>query len=115
MEKRFQSYRGTWAWLIQRISAVCLFLLIPVKIYTGWAAKGKVPDLPSFLGTARSIHFNATIDILLLLFFLRQVFFVCRFILSAVVVMGENIFFGRTLSRGWVIFGFVFCFVNTHD
>ena len=66
MESRFQSYRGTWAWLVQRISAVCLFLLIPVKIYTGWAAKGKVPDLPEFLGKARSIHFNATIDILLL-------------------------------------------------
>src|ERR1051325_2909979 len=68
--KRFQSYRGTWAWLIQRISAVCLFLLIPVKIYTGWAARGKVPDLPEALGSARRIHFNSGLDILLLLFFL---------------------------------------------
>src|SRR6266446_1206892 len=50
MEKRFQSYRGTWAWLTQRVSAIGLFLLIPVKIYTGWAAKGKVPDLPEFIG-----------------------------------------------------------------
>ena len=40
--KRFQSYRGTWAWLIQRVSAVALFLLIPVKIYTGWAADDRV-------------------------------------------------------------------------
>ena len=32
MQRRFQSYRGTWAWLSQRISAIALFLLIPVKI-----------------------------------------------------------------------------------
>ena len=34
MEKRFQSYRGTWAWLIQRV---------PIKIYSSWAARGKMP------------------------------------------------------------------------
>src|SRR5207245_2604547 len=50
LEKRFQNYRGTWAWLVQRVSAVCLFFLIPVKIYTGWAARGKVPELPDALG-----------------------------------------------------------------
>src|SRR5580765_3906955 len=59
LEKRFQSYRGTWAWLVQRISAVCLFLLIPIKIYTGWASKGKVPDLPEFLGSGKKVHLNA--------------------------------------------------------
>src|SRR5262245_34384789 len=41
--RNFQSYRGTWAWLSQRISAICLFLLIPLKIYTGWGIRGKVP------------------------------------------------------------------------
>ena len=29
LSKRFQSYRGTWAWLIQRLSAIGPFLLIP--------------------------------------------------------------------------------------
>src|SRR5438874_8748807 len=79
--RRFQNYRGTWAWLVQRISAVCLFLLIPVKIYTGWASKGKVPDLPEFLGSAKKVHLNAGIDILLLLFFLLHGFYGLRVIL----------------------------------
>src|SRR2546422_1381485 len=115
IEKRFQSYRGTWAWLIQRISAVCLFLLIPVKIYTGWAAKGKVPDLPAFLGNARSIHFNATIDILLLLFFLLHGFYGLRVILIDLGVMREDSFFWRTLGLALVIFGFVVWFVYIHE
>jgi len=42
------------------------FLLIPIKIYTGWVAKSKVPEIPLL---SRKLHFNATIDILLLLFF----------------------------------------------
>ena len=50
--KRFQSYRGTWAWLVQRISAIGLFLLIPLKIYTGWAARDKVP-FPEFMGSPK--------------------------------------------------------------
>src|SRR5438132_7919978 len=84
--KRFQSYRGTWAWLVQRVSAVCLFLLIPVKIYTGWAARGKVPDLPEFLGSGKEIHYksaaiSSTIDILLLFFFLLHGFYGLRVIL----------------------------------
>src|SRR5580765_6935053 len=95
--KRFQSYRGTWAWLIQRISAIFLFLLIPIKIYTGWAAKGKVPDLPEALGSARSIHFSAAIDCLLLLFFLLHGFYGLRVILIDVGAIREDRFFWRTL------------------
>src|SRR5438132_9670380 len=91
--KRFQSYRGTLAWLIQRISAVCLFLLIPVKIYTGWAAKGKVPDLPEALGSARKVHFNSGIDILLLLFFLLHGFYGLRVILIDLGVIRADSFF----------------------
>src|SRR3954466_6367044 len=102
--KRFQSYRGTWAWLIQRISAICLFLLIPVKIYTGWAARGKVPDLPEALGSARRIHFNAAIDILLLLFFLLHGFYGLRVILIDVGVIRAERFFWRTLTVAAGIF-----------
>ena len=96
MEKRFQSYRGTWAWLIQRISAIFLFLLIPIKIYSGWAAKDKVPDIPAFLGSARSIHLNSTIDILLLLFFLLHGFYGLRVILIDVGLIRPERFFWRT-------------------
>src|SRR2546430_9047813 len=98
MEKRFQSYRGTWAWLTQRVSAIGLFLLIPIKIYTGWAARGKVPDLPEALGSAKRIHFNAGIDILLLLFFLLHGFYGLRVILIDVGAIREEEFFWRTLA-----------------
>ena len=113
--KRFQSYRGTWAWLTQRISAVCLFLLIPVKIYTGWAAKGKVPDLPETIGSARKVHFNSTIDILLLLFFLLHGFYGLRVILIDFGVIREDKFFWRTLTLALAIFAFAIWFVYIHE
>jgi succinate dehydrogenase hydrophobic anchor subunit len=109
--KRFQNYRGTWAWLVQRISAIFLFLLIPVKIYTGWAARGKVPDLPDFLGSARKIHFNATIDILLFLFFLLHGLYGLRVILIDMGWLREDRFFWRTLALALFIFGLAVWFV----
>ena len=72
MERRFQSYRGTWAWLTQRISAICLFLLIPIKIYSGWAKKIDLP-FPETFGSPGKIHTSSAIDIALLFFFLIQV------------------------------------------
>jgi succinate dehydrogenase hydrophobic anchor subunit len=114
MEKRFQSCRGTWAWLTQRISAIGLFLLIPVKIYTGWAAKDKVP-FPEFLGSSRRIHFNAAIDITLLLFFLLHAFYGLRVILIDLGVLREDTFFWRTLAAALAIFGFAVWFVYIHE
>jgi succinate dehydrogenase hydrophobic anchor subunit len=111
MVKRFQSYRGTWAWLTQRVSAIGLFLLIPVKIYTGWAARGKVPDFDS----ARKLHFNATIDILLLLFFLLHGFYGLRVILIDLGAIREEKFFWRTLALAMGIFGFAVWFVYIHE
>jgi succinate dehydrogenase hydrophobic anchor subunit len=110
-ENGFQNYRGTWAWLVQRISAVCLFLLIPVKIYSGWAAKGKVPE---FFGSAKKIHFNATIDILLLLFFLLHGFYGLRVILIDVGAIREDRFFWRTLAVAVGIFVVAVWFVYMH-
>jgi succinate dehydrogenase hydrophobic anchor subunit len=104
VEKRFQSYRGTWAWLLQRISAIVLFLLIPIKIYSGWAARGKVPDLPESLGSARKIHFNSTLDILLLLFFLLHGFYGLRVILIDLGWIRPERFFWRTLVISAAIF-----------
>ena len=115
MGKRFQSYRGTWAWLTQRISAIFLFLLIPVKIYTGWAARGKVPDVPEWLGSGKRIHFNATIDILLLLFFLLHGFYGLRVILIDVGVVKEDRWFWRTLALALGIFAFAVWFVYMHE
>ena len=113
--KRFQSYRGTWAWLIQRISAVFLFLLIPIKIYTGWAAKGKVPDLPEKFGSARHIHFNAGIDVLLLLCFLLHGFYGLRVILIDLGIVRADSFFWRTLSLALLIFVATVWYVYFHE
>ena len=112
MERRFQSYRGTWAWLIQRISAIGLFVLIPIKIYTGWAAKYKVPDL---FDMGRKVHFNATIDILLLLFFLLHGLYGLRVILIDLGILKEDRFFWRMLAISLAIFSFAVWFVYIHE
>jgi succinate dehydrogenase hydrophobic anchor subunit len=110
LRKDFQSYRGTWAWLVQRISAIGLFLLIPLKIYTGWAARDRVP-FPDFMGSSRKLHFDATIDIVLLLFFFLHAFYGLRVILIDVGVIREDKFFWRTLVLSLGIFGVVVWYV----
>ena len=106
---------------MQRISAVCLFFLIPVKIYTGWAARGKVPDLPQFIGaTGKEIHYksaaiSSAVDILLLLFFLLHGFYGLRVILIDVGWLREDRFFWRTLGAALLIFGFAVWFVYIHE
>lgn len=101
--RNFQSYRGTWAWLTQRISAILLFLLIPLKIYSGWAARGKV-HYPDWMGSSKKLHFNSAIDILLLLCFLLHGFYGLRVILIDFGVIREDKFFWRTLTAVLAIF-----------
>ena len=107
MEKRFQSYRGTWAWLIQRFSAIGLFLLIPVKIYTGWASDDRVP-YPDFLMSPGKLHaasyLGEKIDMALLLFFLLHGFYGLRVILIDVGALREDRWFWRTLTAAVLIF-----------
>jgi succinate dehydrogenase hydrophobic anchor subunit len=114
LKKHFQSYRGTWAWLVQRISAIGLFFLIPLKIYTGWAARDKVP-FPEFMGSSRKLHFDATIDIVVLLLFLLHAFYGLRVILIDVGVMREDTFFWRTLVVSLAIFSAVVWYVYVHE
>ena len=103
--KRFQNYRGTWAWLTQRISAICLFLLIPIKIYTGWAARDKVPYPESWSVSAKKVHLTSGIDIALLLFFLLHGFYGVRVILIDLGIIRADSFFWRTLALAMGIFG----------
>ncbi len=113
MEKRFQSYRGTWAWLAQRISAVCLFVLIPIKIYSGWARKIDLP-FPETFGTPAKVHTNSAIDIALLFFFLIHAFYGLRVILIDVGIIKEDRWFWRTLVLALAIFGFMVWWVYFH-
>ena len=106
-KRRFQSYRGTWAWLTQRISAIGLFLLIPLKIYTGWAADERVP-YPKFMMSAGDLHSASSlgekVDIALLLCFLLHGFYGVRVILIDLNVLREERWFWRTLALAVGIF-----------
>jgi succinate dehydrogenase hydrophobic anchor subunit len=106
-KKRFQSYRGTWAWLTQRVSAIGLFLLIPLKIYTGWAADEKVP-YPDFMMSPGNLHaasrLGEKLDMALLLFFLLHGFYGVRVILIDLGWLREERWFWRTLVLALGIF-----------
>src|SRR6185295_8353188 len=115
IERRFQSYRGTWAWLTQRISAICLFLLIPVKIYSGWAKKIDLPFPEAMVGSPGKVHTNAAIDVALLFFFLLHGFYGLRVILIDLGWIREDTFFWRTLALALGIFVFVVWFVYGRD
>ena len=120
LSKRFQSYRGTWAWLIQRLSAIGLFLLIPVKIYTGWAADEKVP-YPDFMMSASRLHSASALgdrlDIALLLFFLLHGFYGLRVILIDLGVVREERWFWRTMTLALTVFGVAVwqVYIRSHD
>lgn len=113
MGKRFQSYRGTWAWLTQRVSAIALFLLIPVKIYTGWATLGKVPFPQTWIASAR-IHLSGGVDIALLFCFLLHAAYGLRVILIDVGWLREDSFFWRTLGGALAVFAGTVWFVYLH-
>ncbi len=109
--KRFQNYRGTWAWLTQRISAIGLFLLIPIKIYTGWAARDRVPYPESWSTSAKKVHLTSGIDIALLLFFLLHGLYGVRVILIDLGVIRADSFFWRTLTFALGLFGLTVWYV----
>ncbi len=113
IKRRFQNYRGTWAWLTQRISAICLFFMIPLKIYTGWAARDMVP-YPETWTSGKKVHLNSSIDIALLLFFLLHGFYGLRVILIDLGVIKADTFFWRTMILALGIFGTVVWYVYFH-
>lgn len=113
MEKRFQNYRGTWAWLVQRISAIALFALIPVKIYSGWAKKVDLP-FPETFGTPTVIHTSAAIDIALLFCFLLHACYGLRVILIDVGWIREDRWFWRMLALALGLFSFTVWYVYFH-
>ena len=100
--------------MFQRVSAICLFLLIPLKIYSGWAARGKVP-FPDYLGSSKNLHFNSALDIALLLFFLLHAFYGLRVILIDVGLIREDRYFWRMLVLALGIFATVVWYVYLHE
>lgn len=78
--------RGVWeavssgmiAWLVQRITAIVLLVLVPLKIYTGWVVVGKVSGS---VGWAAAFHGSMIVDSLMLLAVIFHIAYGIRIIL----------------------------------
>ena len=77
---------GYVAWLVQRITALILVFLLPLKIYSGYAATGK---LPGGMALAQ-LHINSLIDSLLLFAVIFHALYGIRVILIDVGVVKDN-------------------------
>jgi succinate dehydrogenase hydrophobic anchor subunit len=102
--RTLQPYRGTTAWLLQRISALLLVFLVPLKMYTGYALAGKVPWFKS--GSPDDVHVNTVIDVLLLFCIVLHALYGIRVMLVDVGWIREDRFFWRTTALAVLIFGF---------
>ncbi|MEX2541223.1 MAG: hypothetical protein WD314_05420 [Trueperaceae bacterium] len=68
---------GAWAWLLQRLSALLLLVLLPIKIWSGYVFTGKASG-PAGLA---SLHVDPVIDGLLLFALAFHVLFGLRVVL----------------------------------
>ena len=101
---RWQPYRGTLAWLAQRVSALALCVLLPIKIYSGYGAVGKVPWFdPNF---SLMLHINAFVDLSLLLFLLVHALYGLRVMFIDVGLVREDRFFWETAGLSALVFLF---------
>src|SRR5436190_23852238 len=96
MRRRWQPYRGTLAWLAQRVSALALFVLLPLKLYSGYGAVGKVPWLSA--AESAALHANAAIDLALLFFLLVHTLYGLRVMLIDVGWLRADRYFWRTAA-----------------
>lgn len=101
MNRSLQPYRGTAAWLIQRVSAIAMVFLIPLKMYTGYALALKVP-WPSNWSSA--LHANAAIDITVLLCLYLHMFYGIRVILIDLGWIREDRWFWRMSTLALTLF-----------
>ena len=102
--RSLQMYRGTFAWMIQRISALVLVVVVPLRMYTGYGVLGKVPWFKA--GSAAGFHMNTTLDITMLLCILLHAFYGIRVMLIDVGWIREDKFFWRTTILALGLFSF---------
>ncbi|WP_100401132.1 hypothetical protein [Bacillus sp. FJAT-44742] len=77
---------GYIAWVIQRVTALILLVLLPLKIYSGYAMTGELPG-GAFIS---SLHVNATIDSLLLFAVIFHALYGFRVILIDIGLVKDN-------------------------
>lgn len=86
MDIKQKPFVGYIAWLIQRITAILLVVLLPLKIYSGYAMIGKLPGGSVVAG----LHINAALDALLLFAVIFHALYGVRVILIDVGVVKDN-------------------------
>lgn len=96
---------GYIAWLIQRMTALLLVILLPLKIYSGYAMIGKLPGG----GVVASLHINSLIDALLLFAVIFHALYGMRVIFIDIGLVKDN----RSIFTIFTIIGtvlFSLCF-----
>ena len=77
---------GFIAWAVQRATALILFFLLPIKIYSGYAITGKLPGV----GVISTLHLNAVLDALLIFALIFHALYGLRVILIDVGIVKDN-------------------------
>ncbi|MGG1397152.1 hypothetical protein ABE288_04890 [Bacillus salipaludis] len=95
---------GYIAWLVQRITALLLLILLPVKIYSGYAMAGKLPGI-GFLST---LHLNAFLDAGLIFALIFHALYGFRVILIDIGLVKDN----RSVFKLFTIIGAILCAVT---
>jgi succinate dehydrogenase/fumarate reductase cytochrome b subunit len=92
---------GYISWLVQRITALLLLILLPLKIYSGYAMIGKLPGI-GFLST---LHLNAFLDAGLIFALIFHALYGFRVILIDVGWVKDN----RGVFKLFTIIGAILC------
>ncbi|GGC83681.1 hypothetical protein GCM10007216_12880 [Thalassobacillus devorans] len=95
---------GYIAWLVQRITALILLFLLPLKIYSGYAMIGKLPGA----GTISFLHLNAVVDAFLIFALIFHALYGVRVILIDIGVVQDN----RQVFQAFTIIGATMCAVT---
>lgn len=108
VQTKQKPFVGYIAWLIQRITALILLIVFPLKMYSGYAITGKVPG-QAFLS---SIHTNSLLDTLLIFAIIFHALYGIRVILIDLGFVKDNRgIFKLFTILGSVIFAVLFFFI----
>jgi succinate dehydrogenase/fumarate reductase cytochrome b subunit len=94
-------YVGYVAWLVQRITAILLLVLLPLKIYSGYVIIGKLPGS----GILTTLHINAFLDAFLIFALIFHSLYGVRVILIDIGVVKDN----RGIFKLFTIIGATLC------
>lgn len=107
IQTKQQPFAGYLAWLIQRITALILLIVFPLKIYSGYALVGKVPG-----GAAmNTLHTSTILDTLLVFSVIFHALYGIRVILIDLGVVTDNRSVFKLITiLGAILFTVVFIF-----